>query len=122
MAELTVGSVITRLDALLPNQYTAEEKRRWLREAEGFVLRELRSPLEGTVPPLAEPFTDAAVLSVPAPWDGMYLSYLEKCIHTANGELERANNAAAQWNGAFRSYHDALLRARRRGPAALKLM
>ena len=123
MADLTVGSVITRLDALLPNQYTAEEKRRWLREAEGFVLQEIRQPLEGTaVPPLPDPFTDTVVLSAAPPWDRMYLSYLEKCIHTANGELERANNAAAEWNSAFLSYHDAVLRSHRRGAAALKLM
>ena len=33
MANLTVGQVLLQVDTLLPNQYTAEEKRRWLKQA-----------------------------------------------------------------------------------------
>ena len=35
MANRTAGQVLSQVDALLPNQYTLEEKRRWLQQAEG---------------------------------------------------------------------------------------
>ena len=41
MDRLTAGRMLGRVDALLPNQYSREEKMRWLAEAEGFVLREV---------------------------------------------------------------------------------
>ena len=47
MANLTVGQVLLQVDALLPNQYTAEEKRRWLKQAEGFVIEEVIKVHEG---------------------------------------------------------------------------
>ena len=41
MANRTAGQVLSQVDALLPNQYTLEEKRRWLQQAEGFVCEEI---------------------------------------------------------------------------------
>ena len=49
MDRLTAGRMLGRVDALLPNQYSREEKVRWLAEAEGFVLREVRQ-LAGALP------------------------------------------------------------------------
>ena len=42
MAKVKAKEVLARVDALLPNGYTEAEKLRWLGQAEGFVLRELR--------------------------------------------------------------------------------
>ena len=43
----TVKQVLEQVDAMLPNQYTTTEKRRWLLQAEGFVVREVHQPHAG---------------------------------------------------------------------------
>jgi len=101
MTHLTAREVLSQVDALLPNQYTAAEKLRWLEQAEGFVKREI---LQNTaeIPGL----TTESVLSVPAPYDEMYRHYIEAQIHYANAEMSRYNNASTAWNNAFLTYRD----------------
>ena len=113
MAELTVSAVLQQVDALLPNGYTAQEKRRWLTQAEGFVCAEVY----GTEPP--EALADTDTLSAPPPYDGLYRHYVEAQVHYANGEMSRYNNAAAMWNNGLLTLRDAVNRrsAGRRGPA-----
>ena len=104
MDRLTAGRMLGRVDALLPNQYSREEKMRWLAEA---------------LPEVTEDY----VLTAEAPYDQMYRYYVEAQIHYANGETARYNNAAAQWNNAFLTYKDYCCRtaAPRRTTAALRL-
>ena len=108
MANRTAGQVLSQVDALLPNQYTLEEKRRWLQQAEGFVCEEI---LHET---LGETFSDETELRVPPPYDELYRFYLEAQIHYANGETARYNSAAGLWNNAFLTYRD--YRARTAAP------
>ena len=118
MARTTAKQVLDRVDALLPNGYARAEKLRWLAQAEGFVLREVRQA-EGALPEVTEGY----VLTAEAPYDELYRHYVEAQIHYANGETARYNNAAAQWNNAFLTYKD--YRCRREWPqrsaAALRL-
>ena len=118
MGQMTAGQVLAQVDDLLPNSYPGEQKRRWLRQAEGFVLREV-CRVTGK---LAE-LEDGSALSVEAPYDELYRHYVEAQIHYANGETVRYNNAAAQWNNAFLTYKDYCCRtaAPRRTTAALHL-
>ena len=121
----TVKQVLEQVDAMLPNQYTTAEKRRWLLQAEGFVVREVHQPHAGgeetEVPP--EDTGEDTVLLVQPPYDELYRHYVEAQIHYANGETARYNNAAAQWNNAFLTYKDYCCRsaAPRRVTAALRL-
>ena len=121
----TVKQVLEQVDAMLPNQYTTAEKRRWLLQAEGFVVREVHQPHAGgeeaQVPP--EDTGEDTVLLVQPPYDELYRHYVEAQIHYANGEMARYNNAAAQWNNAFLTYKDYCCRtaAPRRTTAALHL-
>lgn len=101
MTHLTAGEVLSQVDAMLPNQYTAAEKLRWLAQAEGFVKREIFHD-RGV---LSEMTTDTA-LCVPAPYDEMYRHYIEAQIHYANAEMSRYNNASTAWNNAFLTYRD----------------
>ena len=105
MANITAQEVLTMVDTLLPNQYTAEEKMRWLTQAEGYVLREICG--EGDALPS---LTAGSVLTVEVPYDELYRHYLETQIHYANGETARFNNAAAAWNSGFIAYRDYLAR------------
>ena len=75
----TVKQVLEQVDAMLPNQYTTAEKRRWLLQAEGFVVREVHQPHAGgeetEVPP--EDTGEDTVLLVQPPYDELYRHYVE---------------------------------------------
>ena len=111
---------------MLPNQYTTAEKRRWLLQAEGFVVREVHQPHAGgeeaQVPP--EDTGEDTVLLVQPPYDELYRHYVEAQIHYANGEMERYNNDCAAWNNALLTYRDFWCRSHmpRQGVKALRLM
>ena len=112
MAKLTVGQVLLQVDALLPNQYTAEEKRRWLKQAEGFVIEEVIKVHEGGENfRLPEEWSDDTELLVGAPYDELYRYYVEAQIHYANGEMNRYNNACTAWNNALLTYRDCYCRS-----------
>ena len=118
MANITAGQVLAQVDALTPNQYTRTEKLRWLAQAEGFVLREIRR-VSGALPAL----TDETSLSVETPYDELYRHYVEAQIHYCNGEMARYNAAAANWNNGFLTYRDYVCRTvmPRRNVKALKV-
>lgn len=107
MGQMTAGQVLAQVDDLLPNSYPGEQKRRWLRQAEGFVLEEVVRVHEGGQGAvLPGELTDAPELLAPAPYDGLYRHYVEAQIHYANGELERYNNAMALWNNGLMTLRD----------------
>ncbi len=105
MSQRKVREVLEQIDQLLPNQYSAEQKRRWIAQAEGFVAVEI---LGKTAP---ETVNNETILQVNPPYDELYRHYVEAQIHYANGEVERYANAAAAWNSSFFSYRDAYNRA-----------
>ena len=118
MANITAAQVLEQVDALVPNQYTRSEKLRWLAQAEGFVLREVRR----VTGPLAA-LEDDTALSAEAPYDELYRHYVEAQIHYCNGEMARYNAAAANWNNGLLTYRDYVCRttAPTQGSRALKL-
>ena len=101
MAKTTAGQVLQRVDALLPNSCEKAEKLRWLAQAEGFVLRELRGA-DGALPEVAK----ETELTAETPYDEMYRYYVEAQVHYANGETARYNNAVSLWNNGFLTYRD----------------
>ena len=118
MANITPAQVLEQMDALTPNQYAKAEKLRWLAQAEGFVLREIRHET-GALPALA----DDAPLTVEPPYDELYRHYVEAQIHYCNGETARYNSAAANWNNGLLTYRDYVCRTASpvQGVRALKL-
>ena len=118
MANITAAQVLEHVDALVPNQYTRSEKLRWLAQAEGFVLREVRR----VTGPLAA-LEDDTALSAEAPYDELYRHYVEAQIHYCNGEMARYNAAAANWNTGLLTYRVYVCRtgAPVQGVRALKL-
>ena len=96
----TVKQVLEQVDAMLPNQYTTAEKRRWLLQAEGFVVREVHQPHAGgeetEVPP--EDTGEDTVLLVQPPFDSLYPHYLCAMTDAALGENDRYAGEQAQYN------------------------
>ena len=118
MANITPAQVLEQVHTLTPNQYNRAEKLRWLAQAEGFVLREIRR-VTGALTPLE----DDEPLTVEAPYDELDRHYVEAQIHYCNGEMARYNSAAASWNNGLLTYRDYVCRtaAPAQGVKALKL-
>ena len=105
---MTIREAIERTDALLFNTYTTEEKIRWLSQVEWDIVRnvmELHQGYEGFGFFGYDRDTDPeTVLLAQAPYDEMYLVYLESKIHYHNGETDRYNVSAMLFNQLYESY------------------
>ena len=119
---MTVQECIDRVDVLKPNQYSTEEKVRWLSYIDGSIRREIidthlkegetyteRLPEEletpEFVPYSADRPTDALI--APFPYDEMYVVYLQAKIDEANGESARYNNTASTFNSMLSDFSKA---------------
>ena len=121
MGKVTAGQMIDRVDAMVPNVYSREEKLRWLREAERSVVDDVLRPLLGQAD--AGEMTEDTELLAQEGYEALYRYYLEAQIHYANGELERYNNAMALWNNGLMTLRDHWCRGHmpRRQARALRL-
>lgn len=105
---MTIKDAINRVDALLQNTYPTVEKVLWLSELDGMVKREI---IDTHVGGDAVRFTGYdvntsmdTVLLVPAPYDKIYLWWLEAQIHKHNEENNRWNNAIVLYNSEWQAF------------------
>lgn len=126
---MIIEECINRVDATKPNQYSIEEKLRWLSVLEAsikndiidmyeqpaekeedkvVILREGEEiPEEETGPVEFAGYTAEDLskeLLVPFPYDELYVAYLKAKIDEANGEAARYNNSASTFNGLLLNY------------------
>ena len=101
---MTVAEAIAAVDRLKENQYTNEDKVRWLSDLDGnlmnivFKKHEDNPYTEWKPYDLYEDGGDTAELLVPEPYANLYVSYLSYKIDFHNGEYERFNNTAMLYN------------------------
>ena len=110
---MTINDVITRIDALKPNTYSVEDKIRWLSELDGIIKVKIIDTHEGGesvsfsgYPGDCDLMTE---LLVPAPYDDVYIYWLEAQIDYANGEYNKYNNSRERYNAVyadFRNYYN----------------
>lgn len=100
---MTINQLMDCLDDLVPNQYSAENKLRWLNEVEQAVAQEIILPRDADRQNTFTPYgaVDDTELLVPEPYDRLYLFYLETQIHYHNAETGKYNNAAAAFSQAW---------------------
>lgn len=108
---MKVSELITLVDKLKPNRFSAEEKYRWLTDIDGMIIQELfetheNSPMTGEFTGYVPGKDDDAALIVPAPYDGLYRWYLESQIDLANMEVGKYNNSKNMFNQAYLTYTD----------------
>ena len=123
---MTAGEAIRRSDALRPNQYSTEQKLRWLETLEGQIRRELyetHETPEGQALPEEGAVTQDTVLLAPFPYDGeLYTAFLFTQIDLHNAEIGKYNQSAALLASAWRQLADHVNRTRApRGRRALRL-
>ncbi|MCD7948087.1 MAG: hypothetical protein LUG13_07335 [Oscillospiraceae bacterium] len=111
----TLGEVIARVDAIIPNLISETDKCRWLSALDGQLAAET---LTEEVPDgYAWPEDTDKVLRIPNPWDEIYDVYLLALIHEALGELTEYNAMQEVFNDALGGYRRYL--RRRDCPAVL---
>ena len=105
---MTIAEVISQVDALKPNNYTPEDKIRWLSSLDSRVKTQIIDAHECN-----EPFCfygydsildQETELLVGAPYDEMYLRWLEAMIDYHNSDDDRYNNASMLFNNAYEGY------------------
>lgn len=105
---MKIIEAINRLDALKFNTYTQDDKVEWLSRLDSMVKHQIIDTHEGAETVSFSGYTSATpletVLLVPAPYDEVYLRWMEAQIDYHNGEYDKYNNAIIMFNTAFEAY------------------
>ena len=112
---MTLGEAISRLDELKPNGFSRGQKIFWLSALDATFKKEIIDSHEGGgdmgFAPYDEGSADDTALLVPAPYDEVYLRYLEAQIDYSNGEYDRFNNSNAMYAAAYTAFSRAYNRS-----------
>ena len=105
---MTIIEAINKVDSLKPNTYIQEDKIAWLSTLDGIIKNEIIDTHEGTENISFNGYdVDTAldtVLLVPAPYDEVYVKWLEAQIDYTNGETSRYENSMLMYNTAYSAF------------------
>lgn len=105
---MTIIGAITRVDTVKPNTYSQIDKVKWLSELDGIIKAEIIDTHEGGENTPFSGYTEYTDLNtkllVPAPYDEVYIRYLEMQIDYANNEYGKYNNSMMMYNSAFSAF------------------
>ena len=105
---MTIMDALYRIDELKPNSYTQTEKIKWLSSLDGVIKSEIIDTHEGGEDIAFSGYDENADLStkllVDAPYDDIYLKWLEAQIDYSNGEYGKYNNSLVAYNDAYDLY------------------
>lgn len=109
---MTLMEAINHLDAVKPNSYGQREKIKWLSNLDGLIKKEIIDTHEDGEKVIFGGYTEADLMKnliAPAPYDDIYIKWLEAKIDYANGEYQKYNNSALAFNEGYqrfaRAYH-----------------
>ena len=105
---MTLRDAIERVDGLKHNTYTTEEKVAWLSQLDGVVKGQIIDTHESDEEVSFDGYTvndlDAQLL-IPAPYEDIYIRWLEAQIDYYNGEIGRYNNSIMMYQTAYDAYN-----------------
>lgn len=105
---MTIIEAVNKIDALKPNNYTTENKVAWLSTIDGIIKKEIIDTHEGadkvTFTGYDSNTPTDTVLLVPAPYDDIYVRWLEAQIDYNNGEYGRYSNSMTMYNASYSAY------------------
>ena len=105
---MTIIEAINRIDSQIHNTFSQPDKVEWLSRLDGMVKQQIIDTHEGADNVSFNGYTNETpvdtVLLVPAPYDEVYLRWIEAQIHYHNGEYDKYNNAIIMFNTAFGAY------------------
>lgn len=105
---MTLIEAISRIDTLKPNTYDPGIKVYWLSNIDGIIFNKIIKTHEGAETEefngyVAETPMDTKLL-VPAPYDDIYIKWLEAQIDYANREYDKYNNSIVAYNEAYTEF------------------
>ena len=105
---MTIIEAIQAADAMKPNSYTELEKVAWLSKLDGAIKKEIIDTHEDGENIVFDGYNESTPtdteLLVKAPYDDIYLYWLESRIDYYNGEYGRYNNTVTTYNAAYSAY------------------
>ena len=105
---MTIIEAINKVDALKFNAYSQNDKISWLSKLDLAVKRLILDNHVGHPAPDFKGYTEdtplSTVLLVPAPFDEIYLRWMDAQIDYYNGENDRYNNSILLYNAMFDAY------------------
>lgn len=105
---MKIIEAIQAVDTLKPNTYSELEKIQWLSKLDSTIKTEIIDTHEGadgiTFNGYDENTSLETELLVKAPYDDIYVSWLESRIDYANGEYAKYNNSTTVFNTAYTSF------------------
>jgi hypothetical protein len=106
---MTIDEAIKGIDTLKPNNYTDEEKIKWLDTLDRMIKTEIIDKHEGYEEIVFEGYTtetpaDTELLA-PQPYDDMYLHWLESRIDYYNNEYAKYNNSVTSFNTMYSAFN-----------------
>ena len=105
---MTIAEAISKVDTLKPNTYTTKDKVDWLSRLDARVKTQIIDAHECDKSVYFYGYDSQSdqetELLAPAPYDEMYLRWLEAQIDYHNGEDDRYNNAIMLFNNAYEGY------------------
>ena len=110
---MKIIDAINRIDSLKHNTYSQSDKVAWLSEVDCDVAKNVIATHNGGEDIDFTGYDDSTdtqtELLIPAPYDKVYLLWMEAWIDYYNGEYEKYNNAMAMFNTAydgFKNYYN----------------
>ena len=105
---MTISEAIRRVDTMKPNSYSSEDKIAWLSKLDGAVKAEIIDTHEDGEDIVFNGYDESTPkdteLLICAPYDDIYLHWLESRIDYYNGEYGRYNNTVTTYNSAYSAY------------------
>lgn len=107
---MKIIEAINGIDSLKHNTYTESDKVAWLSRLDSMVKKHIIDTHEGADEVTFTGYDDSTDLQtellVPAPYDEVYLRWMEAQIDYHNGEYDRYNNAIEMFHTAYEGYQN----------------
>lgn len=107
---MKIIEAINRIDALKHNTYTQTDKVQWLSRLDWMVKRHIIDTHEGADEVSFTGYDDSTDLQtellIPAPYDEVYLRWMEAQIDYHNGEYGKYNNSIDMFNTAYEAFQN----------------
>ena len=107
---MTISEALHRADEVKPNTYTDLDKIRWLSTLDGLIKTKIIDTHEGAESVTFKEYDETTSLTtellVPAPYDHIYIHWLEAMIDYANDEYDRYANTMEMYNSAWNTFEN----------------
>ena len=105
---MKIIEAIQKIDALKPNDYTQNEKIKWLSDVDAMVYKEVILTHEGDKDVAFNGYDDNTPLDTQliaeSPYDEMYIHWLESKIDYYNAEYTRYNNSVTTFSNLYSEF------------------